>query len=388
MKTAFGVQPPFGVTPPCGNDSENVANGRITQSCAREIAESIVGKVRWHGAEGVCRCPGDAKHSKPGDAKVVAEPLSKAGRILPPGVYCFHESCREDVKDASYRLRRALWDRSPCKDGLPDRPLATLKPEARFEPTILARIARKLDGIDASWFAARSPIRPDTRTPASFLHCLYEVDEKIVVFDRFKSQGQALWTCNPSPFDAAELNGFQFGKRCGVWFLINPVDGLFHSYEDGKKSRRKWKSITSWRYLLLESDNAEPGEWLAVLAQMPLRIAAISTSGGRSSHALVRMDAVSKANWDAKCGRMESTLITLGADRKALKAVQLSRLPCCMRLGKEKKDGSYVRFSEPALQALLYINPKPAAIPICDLPVVHDTEAASRRWGQLGEAFL
>jgi hypothetical protein len=257
----------------------------------------------------------------------------------------------------------------------------------RFEPSTLTRIALKLDGSDSDWLPARSPIRPDTRTPASFLHCLYEAGEKVIVFSLFKSQGQCLWTCNPPPFEATALDRFRSGQRCGVWFLINPVDGLFYPYEEGRKSRRRWESVTKWRYLLLESDKANRDEWLAVLAQMPLRIAAIYTSGDRSVHALVRVNADSKAQWDIKCERMKPTLITLGADRKALKAVQLSRLPCCLRLGKENKDGTYVRFAEPTLQTLLYLNPKPTDTPICDLPVLHNHDADLARWATSEKAF-
>jgi len=105
---------------------------------------------------------------------------------------------------------------------------------------------------------------------------------------------------------------------------------------------------------------------LATLAQMPLPIAAIYTSGGKSIHALVRIDAESKTHWDEIAGEMKATLVTLGADPKAISAVRLTRLPCCERLGKDDKAGNYIRFPDPRLQTLLYLNGTPNGTPICE----------------------
>src|SRR5689334_3719302 len=115
-------------------------------------------------------------------------------------------------------------------------------------------------------------------------------------------------------------------------------------------SRRSEESIWSWRYAVLESDEATPEDWLRCLIQMPLRIASICESGGRSIHALVRLDAESKADWDAKVKVMRPALVTLGADPGALSAVRLTRLP-------QAKRGDRV-------QRLLYLNPVPNGQPV------------------------
>jgi hypothetical protein len=83
-----------------------------------------------------------------------------------------------------------------------------------------------------------------------------------------------------------------------------------------------------------------------------LRIAAIYTSGGKSIHALVRLDAESKAAWDAERDRMRTALVTFGADEGALTAVRLTRLPGAKR--------------DERPQELLYLNPNPSGIPIID----------------------
>ena len=89
---------------------------------------------------------------------------------------------------------------------------------------------------------------------------------------------------------------------------------------------------------------------------MPLRIASICESGGRSIHALVRVDASSKEDWDRLMTPIKPVLITLGADPGALSAIRLSRLPQAMR-------GEHC-------QRLLYLNPQPSGCPICKQPPV------------------
>ena len=113
--------------------------------------------------------------------------------------------------------------------------------------------------------------------------------------------------------------------------------------------------MTAWRYAVLESDEADADDWLRCLVQMPFRIASIYESGGRSIHALVQLDAASKADWDRLMLPVKPMLITLGADRGALTAVRLSRLPQAMR-GER-------------CQRLLYLNPQPSGVPIFKQPI-------------------
>lgn len=331
----------------------------LTLSEAQRIAESIVGPCAWRGAEAFIQCPGIHRHTKRSasdDCHVVCEPIPNAK----PGVYCFHGSCEAEVAALSREVRSALGKRSSCsRQTAPNHHRASIRPAPPvFDPAKLERVARKLDGIDAAWLAARSPKRPDNRTPASFLHELFQPGERVVIFDVFESQGQAVWYQRGFPYDARLLDRFRRNRKNGVWFLANPVTGEYLPNDSGKLSRRSWQNVTSWRYLVLESDAANPSHWLAALAQMPLPISAIYTSGGKSIHALVRIDAESKAHWNEEADRLKPALITLGADRKAISAVRLTRLPACERV--ETKQ----------MQTLLYLNGSPDETPICEMPKV------------------
>ena len=297
----------------------------------------------------------------------------------------------------------------------PVRPMAKPRKVA-FEPETLKRVAADVGQIDADFIKARSPRCPETQTPASFLQCLYRPGEKVLVFDVYKSQGRYVCECVEPPYDADCLNHMVNGNKDGVWFLCNPVDGEYHPNprQGGTLSRRSEESVTAWRYLVLESDDADAAEWLAILVQLPLRIAAIYTSGGRSIHALIRVDAVSKADWDAKARKLKPLMTILGADPASITAVRLTRLPGCYRMqdGPSTPPRPFKRKrwvdeplqfdavgdpiltptepdSEPPnpwtnghLQELLYLNPDPDTTPIQDRPThqqIHEVWLAGVR---------
>jgi hypothetical protein len=231
-----------------------------------------------------------------------------------------------------------------------------IKPE--FKPETLKRIASKASEIGdvVRFISERSPVRVETQDSASVLRRLYRrgSGEKILIFTEMKSPGQFLWEADKS--DVTQNHHLPMGDD-GVWFLPQPVSGEFlpNPRLDGKLSRRSEEAITAWRYAVLESDEADADDWLRCLVQMPFRIASICESGGRSIHALARLDAASKADWDRLMGPIKPVLVTLGADRGALTAVRLSRLPQAMR-GER-------------CQRLLYLNPQPSGVPIFQQPI-------------------
>ena len=212
-------------------------------------------------------------------------------------------------------------------------PPAPLHHKPKFQPATLKRVAAQVPGVDEQYVKDRSPLCPETQTPASFLQRLYQPGETVIVFDRERSQGAVACTFGEGPYDARCLDYLIHGCKDGVWFLCTPVDGEYHPNprEGNKLSRRSQESVTAWRYLVLESDDADARDWLAMLVQLPLRISAIYTSGGKSIHALVRVDAASKADWDAMAYRLKPLGAVLGADDKTITAVRLTRLPGCYR---------------------------------------------------------
>ena len=228
-------------------------------------------------------------------------------------------------------------------------------PRYDFDLEKLRSVADRVGPIDEAWLAARGSEAPGGIGPSDFLSRLYEPGERIVVFNDFRSQGQELW------HHGCDLQRFEKGQPDGVWFLVQPVDGRRYPNprEGGKKSRRSEESVTSFRFIVLECDHEKqfPGVnalWLSALVQMPIRIVAIYTSGAKSIHALCRIDAASKQDWDRTKNSWLPVVLPLGADPGALSGVRLSRLPGCERGGE--------------MQRLLYLNPAADGTPITELP--------------------
>jgi len=235
---------------------------------------------------------------------------------------------------------------------------------ATYKPDNLISLTQKMDGFSAADLAARSPICPEYVTPAGFLRHLYRKDEKIILFTTFQSQGQDVAEWSDQEDEPGAFDGYIRAKEGkGAWFLANPVDGGFREFDRLKsannltgRSRRCEECITNFRYLVMESDEVDPAIWIAAMVQIPLPIVSVTSSGGKSLHALVRVDADSADHWRGIKAKIAPALVTLGADNSAMTAVRLTRLPQCFRAEKER------------WQELLYLNPAADETPIAQLP--------------------
>jgi hypothetical protein len=225
-----------------------------------------------------------------------------------------------------------------------------------FQPDYARKFAERVpDHIDQAWLRKRSPVKvPYLLTPAEFLGAAYEMGDRVLIFSDYRSQGQLLWQKLAFKVERDELVGFVRGHSEGVWFLANPVDGKEHFNERQQRiSRRSEESIRDFRFAVLESDCQPLEQWLRILVQLPLPIVSITSSGGKSLHALVIVDAHSKTNWDETIRAIKPKIIYLSADPNALTAVRLTRLPNCYR--------------GDLLQELIYLNPSPSGKPIFSL---------------------
>ncbi|MEP2774417.1 MAG: hypothetical protein ABJQ29_15685 [Luteolibacter sp.] len=225
------------------------------------------------------------------------------------------------------------------------------RPSPLFDRDFAEQVAGRVSVDDPVGFVKdRSPIACESLTSVEVLEYLYPAAEKILIFGVYKSQGQCLYQIGTGSGEPVPEGGPD-----GAWFLIQPVDGEYHCNprERDKQSRRSEESVTAFRYMLLESDDVEEEEWLRIVLQLRLPIAAIYRSGGKSVHVLVKVNASNKDHYDRIKAGMMSLLVTLGADRQALSAVRLSRLPQAWRGDK--------------CQELLYLNPDPSRGRLMDL---------------------
>ncbi|PAW76795.1 MAG: hypothetical protein B9S32_13740 [Verrucomicrobia bacterium Tous-C9LFEB] len=285
----------------------------------------------------------------------------------------------ERLPDEKGRGWLADGDKYPARDGYDtppewaNRPRPEPPPKPKFDEEALRKFAdRWARVVDLVWLANRSVIEPALVTTVQFLEALYKVGENVLIFKKQMTQGDYCYQVGAGDWQVPELAEALKWTPDGVWFLAQPVTGKFHPVpREAKQSRRSGEAVTAWRYLILESDEAPARLWLGALAQLPLRIAAIYTSGGRSVHALVRIDARTKGEWDDIKAELMGGLVTLGADPKAMTAVRLTRLPGCFR-----KD---------RLQKLLYIDPTPEPRALIDVFARRDVET---KWEELARAGI
>ena len=116
-----------------------------------------------------------------------------------------------------------------------------------------------------------------------------------------------------------------FNKEMGAWIRFNPIDGK------GVKN----DNVTAFRYMLLESDNMSLGKQKAILEQLELPIAAMVFSGGKSIHAIVKVDAYSYEEYRKRVDFIYSIAQKNGfkPDKKNRNPSRLSRMPGVMRDG-------------------------------------------------------
>lgn len=254
--------------------------------------------------------------------------------------------------DLQHKVRSALTTPSPHPPGwmLHGSKTSILAGDSNHRdcrpvPWNRASLERVAEGLVVTprWLAQKSPLNPRCISVADYLNGVFTPAQKVVVFTNHQSQGQALWPDSLPPTAGPE----------GVWFLIQPVDGLFHENpRQGNPSRRSEESVTQWRHMLLESDEAPRGLWLSAICRLPLPIVSIASSGNRSLHVLIRLEARTKSEWDEARRELLVPLSELGCDPAAMTAVRLARLPGCFREDTRQ------------LQTLYYLDPAPAAVPL------------------------
>lgn len=239
-------------------------------------------------------------------------------------------------------------------------PQLELKKRYPFDLAKLKTLVASVPAITEEDLRAMSPRPVEGVTAAEYLDAIYEPGERVLIFDRMHSQGQFGHWVGKGSFRLGNREGIKpvrsvlpRGGRDGVWYLNQPITGQWKPKKDSvEKSRRCENVVTSWRFLVLESDEAPASLWLRYLVQLPERVVAVYTSGRRSIHALLRVDSASKKEWDMRRDMLRPVWSAYGADPAAMTAVRLTRLPACWRGDKE--------------QRLLYLNPRPHAdgIPI------------------------
>ena len=120
-----------------------------------------------------------------------------------------------------------------------------------------------------------------------------------------------------------------YDKKAGAWIRFNPMDGK------GVGN----KNVAAFRYALVESDTLSLGQQISIMEEMQLPIAVMLYSGGKSIHAIVRIDAADAEDYYEKVNYLYKACENnqLKIDRQNKNPSRLSRMPGIQRGMKQQR---------------------------------------------------
>lgn len=208
-------------------------------------------------------------------------------------------------------------------------------------------ISSELQVVDSAWVEDKEVYEPSSWQPheqiIKYLNTLFDSNDYVgYVTDTWSTEdGKLLPKKGVYTKTAGELVqeltkykddiGFVIGdynEQAGAWIRFNPLDG------QGVKN----DNVTDFRYALVESDETEIARQNALLRELELPIAMLVHSGGKSLHAIVRVDANSLPQYKERVNHIYDVCLKNGleVDRQNKNPSRLSRLPGIMRQGNKQ----------------------------------------------------
>jgi len=201
--------------------------------------------------------------------------------------------------------------------------------------------------VDRNWIEGKEIHEPAVWNPVqqltTYLSTLFEASEQVgYVTDTWKNDegkylptkgawdrtaGELIQLLNQCDGDIGSVLG-DYDPAAGAWIRFNPLDG------NGVKN----ENVTEFRYALVESDTMDIEKQNAIMRELELPIAVMVYSGGKSLHAIVRVEA---ANYDEYRKRVDYLYNVckrngLNTDNQNRNPSRLSRMPGIERNGKKQ----------------------------------------------------
>ncbi len=197
--------------------------------------------------------------------------------------------------------------------------------------------------IDTAWVEPADVSEPEEWDPVAdltkYLETLFEANENVGYvttawekdgrylptkgnWDR--TAGQLIEELNKAGGDICSVFG-DYKEEAGAWIRFNPLDG--HGCRND--------NVTEFRYALVESDTMDVAMQEALIRQLELPVACLVHSGGKSVHAIVRIDATDYDEYRKRVDHLYSVCKKNGLeiDSQNKNPSRLSRLPGATRNG-------------------------------------------------------
>lgn len=200
--------------------------------------------------------------------------------------------------------------------------------------------------IDKNWVEGQEVIEPEEWNPVEhltkYLETLFEASENVgYVCTSWEKDGRHLPTkgcwdrtageliqqLNQCDGDIGKVLG-DYKPEVGAWIRFNPLDG------QGVKDI----NVTDYRYALVESDDMDIEKQNAIIRELELPVACLVHSGGKSLHAIVRVDAGNYEEYRKRVDYLYNVCRKNGLkiDNQNRNPSRLSRMPGVMRNGRKQ----------------------------------------------------
>lgn len=200
--------------------------------------------------------------------------------------------------------------------------------------------------VDPTWVEPEELPQTETdpaRELAAYLQALFGADEVVgYVCESFERDGR--WipankgsytrTCADILRDLERYGTIEsalgaYSREAGAWIRFNPLTG------EGVRNA----DVADFRYALVESDSLPKEQQLALVKALELPCAAIVDSGGKSVHAIVRVDARDHAEYRERVERLYEVCRKNGLepDPQNKNPSRLSRMPGARRGAAEQR---------------------------------------------------
>lgn len=142
-----------------------------------------------------------------------------------------------------------------------------------------------------------------------------------------RTAGELIELLNICDGDIGEVFG-DYKEEAGAWIRFNPLDGK------GVKN----ENVTDYRYALVESDCMPLEEQNALIRDLELPVAVLVYTGGKSIHAIVRVDAPNREEYQKRVAYLYKVCTQNGfvIDKQNSNPSRLSRMPGVIRNGKKQ----------------------------------------------------
>lgn len=208
------------------------------------------------------------------------------------------------------------------------------KPKPDPAPVTAANYIRKGDGATEADLWEASPIRidwgEDWRLDAiALVRALFRPGELVFCGERHETQTvrtREEWCAR-----------WKRGEAPPPFLIVNPLKPGGGLTKSGKPSMRCDGAISAFRHAVVEFDEMPLVEQVQFWMGWGLEaVTAITFSGSKSLHALLRVDAASREEWDrgVRGVLFEKTLVPLGCDKTCKNPSRLSRLAGAWRADK------------------------------------------------------